>query len=52
MILPLNRQDWPPEWHELWAERVGIMQFEGGMLQSRAEREAESDIRKVAERQK
>jgi hypothetical protein len=48
--LPQKRSDWPAEWLELWAERSAIMQFEGGMLQNQAEKEAEEDIRRIVER--
>ena len=47
-VLPPNIDDWPAFYLELWAERAGIMEQEGGMSRSRAEAEAERDIRKVA----
>lgn len=52
MILPLGIETWPAEWRELWEERSGIMEFDGGMTRKRAEREAENDIRRMVERQK
>jgi hypothetical protein len=48
MILPLLIHEWPAEWRELWAERAGIMEYEGNLTRSAAEREAAADIRKLA----
>jgi hypothetical protein len=49
MILPRLVVQWPIEWFELWCERAGIMEFEGGLSRTMAEREAEQDIRNIAE---
>ncbi len=51
MTLPLRVYDWPENWRELWRERSAIMQFEAGLTESEADREAEKDIRRVAESQ-
>jgi hypothetical protein len=48
VILPGELYKWPAIWQELWNERVGIMQFEGGMSEKQAKYEAERDIRKLA----
>lgn len=48
MNLPAKIADWPAFYRELWAERAAIMETEGKMWRSRAEREAEADIRKLA----
>lgn len=48
MSLPEKISDWPAEWRELWIERAGIMEFEGGMRRWQAEKRAEEDIRKLA----
>ncbi len=52
MILPGELYKWPAIWQELWNERVGIMQFEGGMSEKQAKYEAERDIRKLAANEK
>lgn len=49
MILPVYLYDWPQEWIALWHERAGIMEFEAGMTRAKAEKEAENDIRRLAE---
>ena len=51
MILPADRRKWPAEWYELYQERAAIMAVEGHMPIWKAEREAESDIRKVCRNQ-
>ncbi|MCU1301938.1 MAG: hypothetical protein JWQ87_2222 [Candidatus Sulfotelmatobacter sp.] len=51
MILPAGVANWPDEWRELFVERAGIMEFDGGMTRKRAEQEAELDIRRMVERQ-
>ena len=48
--LPRSIQDWPLIWKELWQERSAIMEVEGKMARNLAERQAEADIRKLAER--
>ena len=50
MRLPASTKDWPLIWKELHAERSAIMEIEGRMPRDRAEKEAEQDIRKLAER--
>lgn len=49
MTLPEKISEWPPEWRELWNERSGVMEFDGGMSRRHAEAQAESDVRKIAE---
>ena len=51
MRLPTRRLDWPQEWLELYQERAGIMAVLGHMPIWKAEKEAEQDIRRVAERE-
>ena len=48
--LPQDVLDWPAEWRELYLERAAIMQFEGNMSKFAAERLAEQDTRRTAER--
>jgi hypothetical protein len=48
--LPKFIYDWPVEWKDLWAERAAIMEHEGKMSKSEAEKEAEDDIRRLVER--
>lgn len=50
MKLPDKIADWPPEWKELLNERASIMQFEGNMSRYAAERLAEQDTRRTAEK--
>ncbi len=48
--LPEKIADWPPEWKELMLERASIMEFEGKMTRYAAERLAEQDTRRTAEK--
>lgn len=48
--LPRSIQDWPLIWKEAYQERAGIMQFQGNLGKEEAEKLAEQDIRKLAER--
>ena len=48
MQLPLKLADWPKIWAELFEERAGLMEFDGGFSKAEAEYEAEKDIRKQA----
>jgi hypothetical protein len=50
MILPRFRKDWGAEWLELWAERAAIIEYDGNLPRSIAERYAEEDTRKTAAR--
>ena len=50
MILPVDKKLWPPIYYQTWAERAAIKQFESEMPQDQAEKEAELEIRRVAER--
>lgn len=49
-ILPQNIREWPEEWLELYRERASIMQFDGNMTKFAAERLAERDTRRTAEK--
>ena len=51
MTLPRSISDWPDTWKELWTERAAIMEFQGNLPRLNAEREAEYDIRKLAEKE-
>ncbi len=51
-VLPQKISDWPPIWRELWAERAGIMEFEGGLRRFTAEYRAEQDVRKLVANEK
>lgn len=51
MKLPQNISDWPAEWRELYEERAGIMEHQGNMSKYAAERLAEQDTRRHAEKQ-
>jgi hypothetical protein len=50
-MLPRNPEHWPEPWRHALAEREAIMQFDGGMEQEWARREAEADIRRQAARE-
>jgi hypothetical protein len=50
MKLPQNIVDWPAEWKELLLERAAIMEHEGKMSRYAAERLAEQDTRRHAEK--
>lgn len=50
MKLPTDRREWPAYWYELYQERAAIMAVEGHMPIWKAQKEAERDIRKLAER--
>ena len=50
MVLPEKIREWPPEFYELWVERSSIMEFCAHLPRWKAEREAERDVRKLAER--
>ena len=43
--LPAHVGDWPEEWLEAYIERVGTMEFDGGLLRAVAERRAEVLVR-------
>lgn len=45
--LPALVADWPPDWIEAFEERAGIMQFDGGLARSDAERDAEVSVRRA-----
>jgi len=45
MNLPPRIADWPARWRELFEERAGIMEFQGNVPRSLAERQAERDVR-------
>jgi hypothetical protein len=49
MNLPADRNRWPAEWLELWAERAAIMEMDGNLHRASAEFRAEQDIRKLAQ---
>jgi hypothetical protein len=51
MQLPRNREDWSAFWRELYEERAGIKEFDGKLPRPMAEREAETEIRKLAWRE-
>lgn len=46
MILPPSIHHWPPDAKEEWNERAAIMEFDGKLPSSVAEREAEALIRR------
>jgi hypothetical protein len=48
MNLPLDKSRWPTWALELWVERAGIMEFDGGLSRQVAEIRAEQDVRKQA----
>jgi hypothetical protein len=48
MNLPLDKSRWPTWALDLWAERAGIMEFDGGLSRQVAEIRAEQDVRKQA----
>ncbi len=50
VTLPKYVHTWPDLWRELWQERAGIMEFDGKISRPEAEKAAEKDIRKVAEK--
>ncbi len=43
--LPAEPATWPEEWHELYAERAAIREFDGGLSRADAERAAERECR-------
>ncbi len=43
--LPKNVADWPEEYHYLYEERAGIMEFDGGADRASAEKMAEQIVR-------
>jgi hypothetical protein len=46
--LPTFVYRWPAYWQELWAERAAIMEFQGNMTRTQADKQAEQDIRRQA----
>jgi hypothetical protein len=42
---------WPIRWRDDYMERAAIMEYDGRMSRRDAEREAEKDVRRVAERE-
>jgi hypothetical protein len=48
MQLPLNVEDWPEVWRDLFEERAGILEFEAHMQRLYAEELAQTDIRRQA----
>ena len=51
MKLPRDINVWPAELYELLQERIAIMIEDGKLSESAAKREAEQDIRRIAERE-
>jgi hypothetical protein len=49
VVLPADRRNWPAAWHEKYAERAAIMAVLAHMPIWKAEKEAELDVRKIAE---
>lgn len=45
--LPDDRNSWPEDWRERFEERAAIMEYEGGLSEEEAEREAEQQVRKA-----
>ena len=43
--LPAAVSDWPGSWRELYEERAGIMEHDGGLSREAAERQAEARVR-------
>jgi hypothetical protein len=50
MTLP-RLAHWPIRWRDDYMERAAIMEYDGGMSRRDAEREAEADVRRAAERE-
>jgi hypothetical protein len=49
LVLPPDRRNWPAAWYEKYAERAAIMAVEAHLPIWLAEKNAELDIRKIAE---
>jgi hypothetical protein len=49
--LPWLIRDWPIEYQEKFAERASIMEYDGNLSRSEAERQAVEDIRRTAEKE-
>lgn len=47
MPLPDDPRQWPEDWRHAWEERAAIHEFEAGMSRERAERMAESALRRL-----
>lgn len=43
--LPNNPDDWPNSWNERYIERAAIMEFDGGLGRSEAEKLTEKSLR-------
>ena len=43
--LPNNPDDWPISWNERYIERAAIMEFDGGLDRSKAEKLTEKSLR-------
>lgn len=43
--LPADRAEWPDELRELFEERAAILEFDGGLERSDADRQAEEYVR-------
>lgn len=48
--LPQNVRDWPDMWKQLYEERAGILEHEAKFTRYVAEKLAEQDTRRVAEK--
>ena len=46
-MLPKSIDEWPEYWRELYKERAGIMEYDGGIDRVTAEREAETLVREL-----
>lgn len=51
MILPAKIADWPVIWRERYEERAGIIEVYARFPRERAEKLAESDTRRMAEKE-
>jgi hypothetical protein len=49
--LPAARKDWPTDWRHDFEERAGIMEFDGKLNRTEAERRAEALCRLLYRRQ-
>ena len=49
--LPADLGDWPKEWREAYEERAAIMEYDGGLSRSEAERLSEELQREAYKRQ-
>lgn len=49
-ILPQNVRDWPDIWRDRYEERAAVLQYEAKFTRYVAEKLAEQDTRRVAEK--